>query len=503
MKTRNLAVMAGGLLLALLSGGCTTLYDAAEEGDVATIRSVVSKHNINEPGPHLGRPLLSYAVVNRRKEVVRELIAKGANLELQDRQGQSPLHLAVDADLEIVKLLVEAGADIDAQTDAKAGLLLTTPLMKAVGTGRPEIVSYLVEKGADVFAPNHRGETLLHALHAHYQNGPRPLAGLERLLADLRRRDAQTLAKFLDSRDKHGQTPLHIAAYWGLVDLVKLLVAHGADPNAPVANRPFVAPLRAAAVNGHEQTMQALIAGGADPQLRSHQNQTAADILAWWRQDQARKRAAVRAEQERQHAAATARAAAQPRQQASSSGLAGALSNALTVGAVLSDPSGRAYNNFMASNVPALAPLAQVANQVPQPQPARAAVQAPRAPAAAATPAAPDQAAAPLRFMLYRTQKPTAADSNNWACFSSVVTLPAPSPRWGTPEARSQDFEQARAIIRGYHGQFAQACAKWGPPDTSHIGMEWDSRARPAGAEETYQHLRRENGGKGEVRLGR
>ncbi|XP_019638273.1 PREDICTED: NF-kappa-B inhibitor cactus-like [Branchiostoma belcheri] len=74
--------------------------------------------------------------------VVQLLIDNGADLTSQ-KHGLTPLHLAAeDKPLDIVKMLVEAGADIRAEA-LKTGL---TPLDMAKHTKKQDVVDYLVAR---------------------------------------------------------------------------------------------------------------------------------------------------------------------------------------------------------------------------------------------------------------------------------------------------------------------------------------------------------------------
>ena len=90
--------------------------------------------------------------------------------------------------------------------------------------------------------------------------------------------------------DRGGNTPLHLAAQAGSLDLVKKLLAKGANPNARTAKislggrggggggffRPAgeQTPLMMAAKADHEDAMRALVAGGADPTLKAQDGST-------------------------------------------------------------------------------------------------------------------------------------------------------------------------------------------------------------------------------------
>lgn len=75
----------------------------------------------------------------KRKDTAALLIAKGANVNYSDLNGQSALHYSVrQGDRDIVELLIAKGADINAA--AKDG---TTPLQIAKDEGNKEIVELL------------------------------------------------------------------------------------------------------------------------------------------------------------------------------------------------------------------------------------------------------------------------------------------------------------------------------------------------------------------------
>jgi len=86
------------------------------------------------------------------KEVVRMLVDAGADPNIADNKGMTPL-IANAWDLEIAQMLVAHGANVNAR--ASDGF---TPLLNA---GTLELTRYLLEHGADPFAKNAQGETAL------------------------------------------------------------------------------------------------------------------------------------------------------------------------------------------------------------------------------------------------------------------------------------------------------------------------------------------------------
>jgi ankyrin repeat protein len=93
------------------------------------------------------------------KEVLEALILAGAALDGQENNGSTPLHRALmdesKSDAKVIMLL-DAGADPDINNAAGQ-----TPLHIAVVQGREEIVSMLLEKGASPRAYDELGQTPL------------------------------------------------------------------------------------------------------------------------------------------------------------------------------------------------------------------------------------------------------------------------------------------------------------------------------------------------------
>jgi hypothetical protein len=114
---------------------------------------------------YAGDTALHIAAAAGRLEIVRQLIASGADVRARNRRGAEPLHYAVDgvpgsstwnpaAQAAIVARLIEAGADANAGD--RGGV---TPLHRAVRNRCAAAVSALLDGGADARRQNKSGST--------------------------------------------------------------------------------------------------------------------------------------------------------------------------------------------------------------------------------------------------------------------------------------------------------------------------------------------------------
>ena len=74
----------------------------------------------------------------------------------------------------------------------------------------------------------------------------------------------------VDDRGPDGYTALHLAAYFGHLEVARLLLGRGADPNAVALNESRVTPLHSAVAGQHRDTASLLMALGASPNAVQH-----------------------------------------------------------------------------------------------------------------------------------------------------------------------------------------------------------------------------------------
>jgi len=116
---------------------------------------------LNYPGldPNVGglkgRPVLLAYVWRDDKERTEKLLAHGANANVQDADGDTPLHGAAQNDnVEIARLLLDKGANPNAKN--KLG---GTPLMYAGSFGSDNAARFLLSRGADPSLKDNDGVT--------------------------------------------------------------------------------------------------------------------------------------------------------------------------------------------------------------------------------------------------------------------------------------------------------------------------------------------------------
>ncbi len=248
-------------------------------------RNLRAVHKLLRANPELakstdagGSTALHHAAAFSTLAIVKQLIDAGSDIEAQNRFGQRPLHWAF-TDLDKTMLLIERGANVNGQAnDGRTALYLAasqrnseavlvallakganpnlattngrTPLMAAAAGGVVGMMQKLIDGKANVNAASGTGAVAL--MDAASSRNPEAVALL--------------LAKGADANahTKRNQTALAMASMYGTEESVKLLLAKGADVN--VRDERGYSPLMYAA---YSEVMPAgvvkmLLAKGAD-----------------------------------------------------------------------------------------------------------------------------------------------------------------------------------------------------------------------------------------------
>ncbi|KAF7495368.1 Poly [ADP-ribose] polymerase tankyrase-1 [Sarcoptes scabiei] len=229
-------------------GGLVPLHNACSYGHYE-VAELLLKKGANVNATDLWKYTALHEAASKSKiDIVKLLLRHGADVSKKNRDGDTPIDLVKPDDVEIRDLLLGNAAILDAAKKGELDRLTrivnaenvncrdcqgrnSTPLHLAAGYNNFDVAEFLLEKGADVNAP-----------------------------------------------DKGGLIPLHNAASYGHLDIAALLIKHQTNVNA--TDRWGFTPLHEAAQKGRTQLCALLLAHGADPTMKNYESQTALDLAS-------------------------------------------------------------------------------------------------------------------------------------------------------------------------------------------------------------------------------
>ncbi|KAF5561659.1 ankyrin protein [Fusarium phyllophilum] len=225
------------------------IHMACFKGWKGVVDKLIEKHaNLNDPPRDLPKASpVALAVESGHSDILRALLAAGAAVECPVSGMSSPLHIAVAAqNLLGCELLLDAGCQVNAED--KYG---STALSIAADLNDLDMVECLVSHGADPSKPDY--ETPLHIAVDWGNFEMAEVILSSRFFSDI------------DAKGEKEYTSLGIAATTGRLDIVSMLLDHGADPNMRNGQHNSSAPLHIAANKGHRSIVTELLKRGADP----------------------------------------------------------------------------------------------------------------------------------------------------------------------------------------------------------------------------------------------
>ena len=246
-------------------GGLTPLLFAARQGCLDCVKVLAEKGaDVNAADPTGISPAL-IAIINGHYDVAGFLLEKGADPNLADETGRTALYSAVDFNtmpqdnrpapkvtgnrlnaMDLVKLLVERGANVNAQLkkqqpyraklDRGDDTMLTTgttPILRAAKAGDVEVVRFLLDHDADPKLATRNGVNPVMAAAG--------LGTKEEDATGRRKTEAEAIESIqlllgagvdVNAADSRGQTALHGAAEKGYDQVVKYLAEQGGKLDA-------------------------------------------------------------------------------------------------------------------------------------------------------------------------------------------------------------------------------------------------------------------------------
>ena len=275
----ELLLKAGANPNAAIGTGETPLMTCAATGASAAVKMLLVRGaavNVAEPAQH--QTALMWAAAERHPDVVGALIEAGADTRAHTRKGFTALHFAArQGDIESVARLVAAGVDVNVRSqpdgaDQGRGIAYqstlsggSTPLLVATVRGHVPLALYLLDHGADPNAGD-AGFTALHWASGTWEGGvSNPVYGFSDPMSGIPNRQAR-------------------------LQLIRALLAHGANPNGRMTKRPFIGggyedaagatPFLLASAAADVEIMKLLLAAGADSTLVTDTKATAVMAVA-------------------------------------------------------------------------------------------------------------------------------------------------------------------------------------------------------------------------------
>lgn len=143
----------------------TDLHFAAQAGDLSEVKRLVAAGADVNVQDENGNTPLKYASAEPNPEVLRMLIALGASPHIPDRRGFTPIHCVsghgfYEDAIAMAEILIEAGADVNARSKVHGFV----PLHEA-RTAR--MIDFLLQHGADPTIENDEGQTPGEYLREH------------------------------------------------------------------------------------------------------------------------------------------------------------------------------------------------------------------------------------------------------------------------------------------------------------------------------------------------
>jgi ankyrin repeat protein len=233
LESADLLIRAGANVNAANDLGATPLWTASQNGSATMVRRLLEAGANPNLALLLGETPLMIASRTGNPDVVSQLIDKGAKPNARGARGQTALMWAVSQQhADVVKVLIARGADIHAKSDVWTDVMAVPP------HGKPEYNK----------AIPHGGETAL-----MFAARVGDLASARLLLA---------AGANVNDADAWGVSAMVLAAHSGFTELVEFLLDKGADANA---TGPGFTALHEAIMRRDEKMVTALLAHGANP----------------------------------------------------------------------------------------------------------------------------------------------------------------------------------------------------------------------------------------------
>jgi ankyrin repeat protein len=253
--------------------GATALHWAVHWDEPAMVDALIQAGAKANVANDLGVTPLALASANGNPAISEKLLRSGADPNQAGETGITPLMEAAQAgSAAVAKVLLEFGANANAATDDRD----QTALMIAAEERYPDVVAVLLAHGADVHMRTRQRKYKVLVDRSSYRSAKTPqeagteveMGGTTALLFAAQSGDLESTKLLLkagarmDETAADGNTPLVVAVHSGHPSVAAWLLEAGADPNASGAG---YTALHAAVLRGDLETIRIILAHGADP----------------------------------------------------------------------------------------------------------------------------------------------------------------------------------------------------------------------------------------------
>ena len=245
------------------TGNWDPMHCAASHGHLHVVKLLISRGMSSGLTSPEKWTALHFCSAKSHVDTIRYILEHdnlGHDINAQSSSGYTALHEAArGGSLDIVKLLIEHGAEIDRKSNEN-----WTPLLMASHSNKGDVVRFLLKMGANVF--QRVGESQRTCLHIAAEKGHIDVLNI--LLDHLTNNKTACHASkytpnqlYVNSVNTHGRTPIYLASSHGHYKVVESLLKHHADPN--ITEHIGWTPLHAASRHGFLDVVEILLANGA------------------------------------------------------------------------------------------------------------------------------------------------------------------------------------------------------------------------------------------------
>lgn len=230
------------------------------------------KIDVNSVGDNGENVLHNLIKKQKQDEIIAYFLAKGVNVNHQDKAGNSVLMNATRGSVDLVKSFISKVEDVNV-TNAKGLSALTL----AVENGSSEMVDFLLKNGGKASLTDKKGNNLAYYLIQSYkpQNGGKETKDEFQTKFNLLQNAGLNLA----TAQKDGNTLYHLAVAKSDVNLFTKLDQLGVDINAK-NNEGMTALQKAALTSKDDNVLKYLVSNGAKKEIKTEFDETAYDLAS-------------------------------------------------------------------------------------------------------------------------------------------------------------------------------------------------------------------------------